>query len=338
MSTERMTERGTFPWLSWALMSAVSVLLLVGVVSFEGKALDARAWASLVLGLVPLIGLQLLLGLPDQAERAWSWLRSRSRPVVAPAVAVSVFYLLATLLTPGFDPYAATIFVVGTFAALGALYQVGAGRAGLTWVDAAVWMFLWIPFDLRWNYDLWQGAEGFGYNWWAIAISVVAVVGWWGLRGLPNFGYRLVPRVRDVVIALVGLVVFAAIIIPIGLAIDFLTFPPTKPVRISAMVVMFVGLFLTVAIPEELFFRGIFLHGLDQMTDRRWWALFITSVAFGLMHWNNAGDLTTRIAYCALATVAGLFYGWAYRRSGNNILAAALLHTLVDLVWATFLQ
>ncbi len=176
------------------------------------------------------------------------------------------------------------------------------------------------------------------YNWWAIALTVAGVLGWHAFRGLPGFGYRLTPRRKDLGVALVLTVIFAAIVIPIGLAIDFLQFPPSQAPQWSAVVAAFVGLFLTVALPEELFFRGILLHGLDQMLRRRWLALLLSSLAFGLMHWNNAGDLTTKIAYVALATLAGVFYGLAYRRSGNNLLAPVITHTLVDLIWRFLFQ
>jgi len=98
-----------------------------------------------------------------------------------------------------------------------------------------------------------------------------------------------------------------------------------------------VGLFLTVALPEELFFRGILLRGLEKQFSRKWIPLVISSLAFGLMHWNNASTLSTQITYISLAALAGVGYGWTYRKSGNNLLAAILVHTLVDWTWRIFL-
>jgi membrane protease YdiL (CAAX protease family) len=51
------------------------------------------------------------------------------------------------------------------------------------------------------------------------------------------------------------------------------------------------------------------------------------------MHWNNISGLQMQITYVSLATLAGLGYAWAYKKSGNNLLAAMLAHTLVDWVW-----
>ncbi len=333
-----MQNETRFPWKIWLTWTAVAAALTIFLVADEGEQPAPLTWVAILLGFAPLIGAQLALGSPRAAGQVHAWMHSLDRPLLVIAGGMSGFYLLMGLLTPGFDPYAATIFVFGLFAALGTLRQIGRGQRGLTWADAAVWLLLWIPFDLRWNYDLWFGPSGFAYNWWAVALTVVGVLGWYGLRDLPDFGYRLVPRRRDLTLALVATAVFAAIVIPIGLAIDFLTFPPSALPSLGVLTAHFVGLFLTVALPEELFFRGILLHGLDQMSRRRGWMLFLSSVAFGLMHWNNAGDLPEKIAYVFLATLAGAFYGWTYRKSGNNLLSAVFTHTFVDLLWSTLFR
>ncbi len=329
------------PWLTWALWTVIGAGLLVALAADEGilDGLTPTGWLALILSTAPLIGAQLALGSPAVAARVRNWLEEASHPLLCTAGGVSVLYLVGGLLGGGgFDPYVTVIFIIGTFAALGTLREVARGQRGLTWADAALWLFLWIPFDLRWNYDLWYGTSGMAYNWWAIALTVIGVIGWYGFRQLPEFGYRLSPRLRDLTIAVIHTAIFAAIVIPVGLAIDFLSFPPSEPIRLIPVLASAVGIFLTVALPEELFFRGILLHGLDQMVERRWLAMLISSLAFGLMHWNNAGDLTTQIAYTALATLAGAFYGSAYRRSGNNLLAPALTHTLVDVIWRFIFQ
>jgi len=138
-------------------------------------------------------------------------------------------------------------------------------------------------------------------------------------------------------ITLIALIVIMALVIPPGLATGFLTFSIPESYDIPKLAIHFIGLFLTVALPEELFFRGILLRGLDKVFAKRWIPLVVSSLAFGLMHWNNVGELSTQIIYVSLASVAGLGYGWAYRKSGNNLLAAILVHTLVDWIWRLFL-
>ncbi|MEN8173940.1 MAG: type II CAAX endopeptidase family protein [Chloroflexota bacterium] len=332
MNTDQSEKLPWKLWLVWVLFSSV---LIVGVVSADGEAntMTPFEWAALVLGLAPLMAAQFVLGFPTAAAQVRARLRTARWPLLFPAGGITGLFLISGLMVEKFDPYATAIFGVGAFAALGTLRQIEKGKHGLGWADAAVWLLLWIPFDLRWNHDLWFGMDGFVYNWWAVAITILAVIGWYAFRELPDFGYRLIPNMRDLSVGLLTTAALLAIVVPIGLAVDFITFPPTELIEPLAVLVYFIGLFLTVAIPEELFFRGILLHGLDQMFKRRWVGLLISSLAFGLMHWNNAGDLSAKIAYCSLASVAGAFYGWAYRKSGSNILAPVITHTLVDLIW-----
>jgi membrane protease YdiL (CAAX protease family) len=63
------------------------------------------------------------------------------------------------------------------------------------------------------------------------------------------------------------------------------------------------------------------------------WGQLLASAAFGLSHVLLAPAPNWR--YVAFATVAGWFYGWAFRRSGN-LVAPSLAHALVDTVWRTW--
>lgn len=56
------------------------------------------------------------------------------------------------------------------------------------------------------------------------------------------------------------------------------------------------------------------------------------------MHWPRVHDLTSKLAYVALAFLAGLLYGSAYLFSGNNILAPAIAHTLTDTCMSMYLS
>jgi membrane protease YdiL (CAAX protease family) len=317
------------------VLTLVGAGLTAGLVIAEGHAaeLSPASWGAVIVGFAPLVGAQLTLGVPSAADKVRAWLETTRWPLLYTAGGFTVVWLVSQAPSGGFDPYATVIVAFGLVAAMGTLRQVRRGQRGLTWADVAVWMLLWIPFDLRWVYDL-----GGDYHWWAVALSVLGVVCWYGIRDLPGFGYRLVPRWRDIAVALAATSALMVILIPVGLAVDFLSWPPSQPPRLVPALFMFAGVFLTIAVPEELFFRGILQHGLDQTTSRRWLSLLAASFLFGLMHWNNAGDLTEKVTYVALATVAGMFYGLAYRRSGNSLLAPVLTHTLVDVIWATFFR
>jgi len=56
----------------------------------------------------------------------------------------------------------------------------------------------------------------------------------------------------------------------------------------------------------------------------------VTAVIFGLAHLPDP-------RYVALATLAGVTYGWVYLRTGK-ITASAVTHALVDAVWVVLLR
>ncbi|HEY3827356.1 MAG TPA: CPBP family intramembrane glutamic endopeptidase, partial [Bryobacteraceae bacterium] len=92
---------------------------------------------------------------------------------------------------------------------------------------------------------------------------------------------------------------------------------------------------LFVAMPEELFFRGLMLNMLERHlgTNR---ALAIVSLLFGLAHFNKrAAYFNWR--YVILAAVAGIFYGRAWLAK-RRLLASSITHATVDTVWAIWLR
>jgi membrane protease YdiL (CAAX protease family) len=92
--------------------------------------------------------------------------------------------------------------------------------------------------------------------------------------------------------------------------------------------------FLLVAIPEEIFFRGV-LQNLLESRFGRGRALALASVLFGLGHFNKGATFNWR--YVILATIAGVFYGRAWREQ-RQILASVITHTAVDVVWSVWFR
>ena len=318
-------------WIIWTL---VGVALSYGVSASDSKNSTISVMAN-VLSLSPLIGLLLALGSLKASRQFKDWLRRDQNSLVYVAGGISLLFMLPGLLTFKFDPYYSVIFAVIVFAVFGVLKQAKSEEFTLTWTDLVLWILLWIPFDLRWYMEILPAASD-SYAWWSIAISVLGVIGWYGFRGA-DIGYNLAPKFKDLRVALLALVMIMAFVVPPGLLTGFLTFSIPESYDIPKLTVRFVGLFLTVALPEELFFRGILLRGLEKIFSKQWIPLVLSSLAFGLMHWNNVNTLSTQITYVSLAAMAGLGYGWAYRKSGNNLLAAILVHTIVDWTWRLFL-
>lgn len=312
-------------WIIWTL---VGVALIYGVSALDSKNSIVAIIANVV-SLAPLMGIMLALGSPKAWQQFNEWLQKDKRSIYYTAGSITLLFAIPGILTNNFNPYYTVIFAFIVFAVFGSLKQIKSETFQLSWVDVALWMILWIPFDLRWFMKMYPLLD---YTWWSIAISVVAVIGWYGYRKA-DIGYRLVPNLKDLYIALIALAGIMVLVVPPGLITGFLTFAVPETFDIPKLAAHFIGLFLTVALPEELFFRGLLLRGLEKATSKKWIPWVVSSLAFGLMHWNNVSTLPTQITYVSLATIAGLGYAWAYKKSGNNLLAAILTHTLVDWVW-----
>ena len=317
-------------WILWSLFGAFIAYL----VSSSDSSKSMLSVVAMLLSFSPLLGLMLALGSPKAADQFNDWVKKSDNTLYYIAGGLTVLFAIPGLFTGDFDPYNTIIFAFVAFAVFGALKQNRAKEFELNWSDIALWLLIWIPFDFRW-YDGLQ--PNLDYSWWSITISVIAVIGWFGFRGA-DIGYNLVPKFKDFTIAILAIAMISIVVIPLGLATGFLSFGIPESYDIPKLTAHFIGLFLTVALPEELFFRGILLRGLEKVSSKKWIPLVVSSLAFGLMHWNNMNDLSMQITYISLATVAGLGYGWAYKKSGNNLFAAILAHALLDWIWKLYLS
>jgi CAAX protease family protein len=138
---------------------------------------------------------------------------------------------------------------------------------------------------------------------------------------------------RDVALALGAVAVLAAAAIPAGFAIGFLTVQ-SRWLGWAHGIARLFGLVVFVGFPEEMLFRGTIQEALSRLwSPRTGWLL--ASLVFGLVHLpKHAPPLNWR--YALLAALAGLAYGWVYRRTGR-LWAAALTHGVVDWIWSMFL-
>jgi len=203
------------------------------------------------------------------------------------------------------------------------------------WQDAVVTLALWLPLDFRWMRDVWPWpGNSLAYSLNSLLATSLGVFLFVCVRRLSQVGYHYQLARKDWLIGLGNFFLFSPIAIPIGLYTGFIVFSN----RVAApwqIVLSSLGIFLFIAIPEELLFRGI----IQNLMERSWLgptrALIVTSFIFGASHLNNGPRPDWR--YFLLASIAGLFYGNAYQRT-RNLLAPAIVHTLVDTVWRGFFK
>ena len=153
------------------------------------------------------------------------------------------------------------------------------------------------------------------------------------VRGVNGVGYDFRPKLADLLIGVRELLLFAPIVIGLGLALHFITPHGGLPSAGTAFSALVITLFF-VAIPEELFFRGLLQNLLEPRVGRAG-ALWVSAVIFGLSHFNKPLPFNWR--YVLLATIAGVFYGRAWR-SRHRLLASATTHTCVDVLWSLWFR
>ena len=212
-------------------------------------------------------------------------------------------------------------------------------RPNISWRDAVAMLALAVPVSAGWLQGIWIWPQDL-YVFRPIFCVLVGGYSFMVLRNLEGVGFRLIWRRRDISYALLNLLAFTVLAIPIGIALDFIHPHSTAAATHFAglglagnFFFLFFGIYLTVAIPEELLFRGI-LQNLLARTIRKGppglYGLLIASVVFGASHLHHAPVPNWR--YAILATIAGIFYGNVYR-TRQRLCASALTHALVDTIW-----
>ena len=196
---------------------------------------------------------------------------------------------------------------------------------------------LGLTVDLRWFDVAWPaGLRGLGN----LLLVDAGLYGFLGIRRLSGTGFDFHFRWSDWKTGLRELVFFAPMVIVFGLALGFIhphrnVLPVGRALLswIEIFVLSWIKIFVFVAVLEELFFRAWVQNLLERRLGRRA-ALVIASVLFGLSHFNkrNFGSAHFNWRYVLLASVAGIFYGRAWREH-RRVPASAITHTCVDWLW-----
>ena len=217
------------------------------------------------------------------------------------------------------------VVTLGTYA----LFPAATER--ITWQDVTVMAAVSLPLYFGWYHDVWSFPVYLDAmaRLFSVGLAAFAVV---AIRPLSGVGYEWRLVWKDWLAGLKQLALYSAVGIPLGFLMSFIGWNP-RQVGIG-IGFSFIGIFLLIAVPEELFFRGMLQNLLEKSIANSYAARAAASVIFGLSHIHH-GFPNWR--YVIMATVAGWFYGtaWHERRS---IVAASVTHAAVDTLWHHFLR
>ncbi len=156
------------------------------------------------------------------------------------------------------------------------------------------------------------------------------------VRRMKGVGFGFWPRRGEWVIGLGYFLFFLPFAAITGWAVGFGS--PHEPhsgwIRVSLLAIAtFFGVLWVLALGEEFFFRGLLQQWIGNWLKSEWLGLGITSILFGLAHLPlHAFPNWTMVA---MATVAGVFYGLAFRKA-HSIRASMVTHALTVTAWKMF--
>jgi len=309
-----------------------------------------------------MLGLWALLTLTGALFSAW--LGYGGRAFAATLTAFAFFLLLMLLFAArGMESSLASRFGAGSGFFLGAavflvylIYGLGtntfaftraAAIAGLVFVPLALAAFekqkppgawedflilagVWVAVKFSPSHWLWPYPGGrLAYVFTVLLCVNVALAAFVLLRRVNGIGYSIGWGRHWGFFILASFLVFACIAIPLGRAMRFIEFAPQWS-QWKALPFLLLGILFFTAWPEEFLFRGLLQNMLSRASNSDlagWWT---ASILFGFSHITNMGFPNWR--YVVLATIAGFFYGWTWRKTGS-IFASALVHAAVDSTW-----
>ena len=259
---------------------------------------------------------------------AESWLRRHTRwPVLA---LLTLPYLVFAIPSGHFrwDMFLGLLVAVLAFGALLANVR-GENPAWQDWFALAI---LGISVDLHFFDAAWPigGLTGLA----KLVFVDAGLYGYLVIRPIGGIGFDWRPRWRDLGIGLREFLWFTPIALLLGLATQFLHVHRTTG-SVAQFAASWLFTLFFIAMPEELFFRGLLLNLLERRIGTRW-ALAITAILFGLAHFNKRTTFFNG-RYVMIAAGAGVFYGraWLDRR---RLLSSGVTHATVDTVWSIWLR
>ncbi len=320
-------------WLHFGLFFAALALFFAWyeILQFPRYSIGLLRAVVLYVCLLSLLVLWLAPGFAISRQ----WLAQRLRGPAGACASVALFllpYLIYSAGTGDFRWWACARLLAFAALPFGLFAAFPVRRAGrMNWQDALVLVWILTPVLFGKIGGIWNVPVNLDF----MSRVFLTAVGAWAfliVRGVNDSGYRFHFSRVTLHDALLALACFSAIAIPLGFALRFISWN-THWRGARAFAFDYLTIFLFIAVAEELFFRGLLQNLLEGSFRSRGWAQACASIVFGLSHIRHAPAPNWR--YVMLASIAGWFYGWAYRRH-RSLMASATTHAMVDTLWRTW--
>jgi len=311
----------------WTALGVWAALTLSGVLygswqGYRGRAFAATAITLAFLLLVTLLGAA--RGVADQ-------LATRFGPATGVMLGALIFLfdVLYLVGTGTFDFRRAAVILALIFVPIGLAVTCGKVAPG-SWQDFLTILGIWVFVKFSPSHWIWPYPGGrLAYALTVLVAVNIALASFLLVRRSKGIGYVLGWGKEWTFYTLGSFLIFACVAIPLGISLHFIQFAPqwqnwTSYLGLSVVILLFT------AWPEELLFRGLLQNFLSRASKSElagWWT---ASVLFGFSHITNMGFPNWR--YVIFATIAGIFYGLTWRKTGS-IFASALVHAAVDATW-----
>ena len=248
---------------------------------------------------------------------------------IALGAAAFLAYLIYSLGTNTFGIARVGAVAFFVFAPLALAASAERKPAG-AWQDFVLLAGVWVAVKFDPSNWVWPYPSGrLAYVFTVLLALNVALAAFVLVRRVDGIGYSIGWGRCWGFFVLGSFVVFGCIAISLGTAMHFLAFAPQWHAWTSLLFTS-LGIFFFTAWPEEFLFRGLLQNMLARSSKSDlagWWT---ASVLFGFSHITNLGFPNWR--YVVLASIAGISYGWTWRKTGS-IFASAIVHALVDVTW-----
>jgi membrane protease YdiL (CAAX protease family) len=157
----------------------------------------------------------------------------------------------------------------------------------------------------------WPFSMYFNFDKVLAALSLAVALGFHENQVTPWMTYKVVTTILGCI----------GTILVFSLALGYVAWEPKFP---SIFWLWALNNLLMVCFAEEFFFRGFIQKNMTFYTSNKWIPIIVGAILFGISHYGGGPS------YILLATIAGLFYGYAYATTGR-LLTSMVVHFSLNL-------